>query len=86
MKLCSRLFAGGKVHTPPAVGFPIIINQKYISSISISKVQDREVMFQHVVMFTSADDLLNEKVGVPIHLLFSRVAGPAGRRDFENWC
>ncbi len=38
-------FAGGKVQTPHAVGFLIIINGK-----------------------------------------FSRIAGPVGRRDLENWC
>ncbi len=80
-------FAGGKVHTPPAVGFSIIINRKsIISSLSIPKIQDRDVIFQHVVMVTSVDDLIKEKVGVPVHLLFNMIAGPAGRRDFENWC
>ena len=43
-------------------------------------------MFQHVAVGTSGDDLREEKVGVPVHLLFNRIAGPADRRDFENWC
>ncbi len=40
-----------------------------------------------VLLFIArADYLMKEKVGVPVHLLFSRIAGPAGRRNFENWC
>ena len=37
-------------------------------------------------MGTSGNDLRKEKVGVTVHLIFSRIAGPADRRDFENWC
>ncbi len=40
----------------------------------------------HVVMGTSGDYLIKEKLAVPIDLLFRRIAGPDGRRDFENWC
>ncbi len=53
---------------------------------NIVKIQDRGIIFQHVVMGTPCDDLREEKVGVPVHLLFSRIAGPADIRDFENWC
>ncbi len=44
------------------------------------------MIFQHVIIGTSGDDLIKEKVGVPVHLLFNMIAGPAGRRHFENWC
>ncbi len=37
-------------------------------------------------MFTSADNLIKENVGVPVHPLFSMIALPVSRRDFENWC
>ena len=45
------------------------------------KIQDREEIFQHGVRNTSDFNLRKEKVGVPDHLFFSRIAGPAGRRD-----
>ncbi len=57
---------------------------KIITSISIVKIQDREIIFQDVVTGTQCVALRKEKLGVPDHLFFSRIAGPAGRRDPEN--
>ncbi len=54
------------------------------SSISIAKIQDREEIFQHVFTGISYVDLRKEKVRVPDHLFFRRIAGPSGRRDSQN--
>ncbi len=54
---------------------------KYKSPINIMKIQDREEIFQHGVKSTPDVKLRKEKVWVPDHLFFSRIAGPAGRRD-----
>ena len=53
----------------------------YKSSISVAKIQDREVIFQYVV---TGVDLKKEKVGVPDQLYFRRIAGPSGTRDSQN--
>ena len=50
------------------------------SSISIAKIQDREIIFQYVVTGISCVDWRKEKVGVPDHPFFRRIAGPSGRK------
>ncbi len=54
-------------------------------SISIAKIQDSEEIFQYVFTGISCVDLRKEKVGVPDHLFFRRIAGPSVRRDSQNW-
>ena len=54
---------------------------KYKSPINIVKIQDREEIFQHGVRSTSDFNLRKERVWVSDHQFFSRIAGPAGRRD-----
>ena len=62
-------------------GFPIIVfggGDK--SSISIAKIQDREKIFQYdvTVLHASHVELRKEKVGIPEHLFFRRIAGSSG--------
>ncbi len=54
-------WVGGKVRTSPAAGIPIIVNgKKNKSSITIAKIQDREIIFQLVVTGIIGVDLRKE--------------------------